>query len=197
MSERIIRPTVGSGTDQVWRTELYSTATKQCTHCGERKAITDMATDRYTRDGYRTVCRQCRAHYDRMRYSANRQSILSQKREYHRANPGIAWAACHRARARRYGLDLTTEYLTPHDVTAQWGDKCVYCQLAPFQEIDHLIPVAAGGSHTLMNVLPCCKECNRLKRWSIDERFIRAFRQSRNSQHRLPALPTTSRGRQP
>ncbi|MGZ4524854.1 MAG: HNH endonuclease [Mycobacterium sp.] len=181
MTERIIRPTPESGTDQVGRTELYSTATKQCTCCREHKAMADMAADRYTRDGYRTVCRQCRADYDRRRYSANRQSILARQREYHHANRGVAWAAGHRARARRYGLCLVTEYLTPDDVIAQWGNKCLYCRVAPFEVIDHLIPVAAGGSHTLMNVLPCCKECNRLKRWSIDERFIRAFRQSRTA----------------
>jgi hypothetical protein len=160
-------------------------------------AMADMAVDRYTSDGHRTVCRQCRADYDRRRYSANRQSMRARQREYHRTNPGVAWAACHRVRAREYGLCLSTDYLTPDDLIAQWGDKCVYCQIAPFQEIDHLIPVAAGGSHTLLNVLPCCRKCNRVKRWSIDELLIRAFRQSRNSQHRLPALAPTARGSQP
>jgi 5-methylcytosine-specific restriction endonuclease McrA len=141
-----------------------------------------MAPDRHRSDGCRTVCKECRAGYDRQR---------------HLVNPGVGWAACHRARARKYGLHLTTDRLTRDDVIAQWGERCVYCQIAPFEVIDHVIAVAAGGSHTLLNVVPCCRQCNRVKRWSIDERLIRAFRQGRNGHATQPTSVATVRRMHP
>ncbi len=40
----------------------------------------------------------------------------------------------------------------------------------------HLICVRVGGTHTLNNVVPCCLDCNTLKRWTVDEQLIRAYR---------------------
>lgn len=188
MTERIIRPATRNGTDQVLRTESHSSATKQCTRGGEQKAIADMAADRHRSDGCRTVCKDCRAAYDRQRYWANRQSILAHQREYQQANPGAAWASGHRTRARKYGLSLTTEYITPADVIGQWGDRCLYCHIGRFEVIDHFMPVGAGGSHTQINVMPCCRKCNGRKRWTFDEWLIRDFRQGKNEHRRLQAL---------
>ena len=43
-----------------------------------------------------------------------------------------------------------------------FGNKCWICG-GPFQEIDHVIPLAKGGLHTLSNLRPSCTYCNRSK----------------------------------
>ena len=61
-----------------------------------------------------------------------------------------------------------------NDLTeAEWQSRleefnyhCAYCN-QPFPErdleIEHMWPVARGGAHTLQNVVPACKPCNRRK----------------------------------
>jgi 5-methylcytosine-specific restriction endonuclease McrA len=43
-----------------------------------------------------------------------------------------------------------------------WGRKCWMCA-GPFQEVDHVKPLAAGGAHALCNLRPACKSCNASK----------------------------------
>jgi len=43
------------------------------------------------------------------------------------------------------------------------GNKCLYCG-GPFEQTDHLIPLARGGAHCLGNLVPSCGHCNFSKR---------------------------------
>ncbi|MGW7175765.1 HNH endonuclease [Streptomyces xanthophaeus] len=38
--------------------------------------------------------------------------------------------------------------------------RCVYCDDAESQEIDHVVPVKSGGSEHWHNLVPACEECN-------------------------------------
>jgi hypothetical protein len=177
MTSAGIRPALnGTDPELVCRTNIESTDTVLCSTCHKNKHLCEMARDRSTKTGHRSQCRECRKYYDRSRYETHRDAILARHREYRKAHPEAAWAADHRRRARSYGLQLVTEVVTPSQLIAQWGDRCHYCP-GPFEVIDHRIPVAAGGHHTVLNVVPCCRRCNQKKRWSCDEQMIREFRQ--------------------
>jgi 5-methylcytosine-specific restriction endonuclease McrA len=65
------------------------------------------------------------------------------------------------------------------EVIKRYGDRCAYCTPGDFESLDHFVPVAAGGPHTLDNVRPSCRSCNSTKYWSDDEPLIREIRQSR------------------
>ena len=56
------------------------------------------------------------------------------------------------------------------------GGKCWYCgmQTTPWEsfEIDHFIPIKAGGMDALDNLVPACEACNRRK----SDRDIEQFR---------------------
>lgn len=58
------------------------------------------------------------------------------------------------------------------------GGRCWYCGcfLHPFRtfQIDHVVPVTAGGATTFDNLVPVCRTCNRRKRDLSLEDF-RAF----------------------
>lgn len=45
---------------------------------------------------------------------------------------------------------------------AYWGDRCWMCH-EPWNSLDHVKPLAAGGPHCLANLRPACMRCNRRK----------------------------------
>lgn len=40
-------------------------------------------------------------------------------------------------------------------------EQCIYCQSAPFQEIEHFVPRSRGGTNDISNLFPACIKCNR------------------------------------
>jgi len=53
------------------------------------------------------------------------------------------------------------------------GQPCVYCA-APFEEIDHIVPIAEGGREVAENLQPICGPCNRRK-WAHSDAFMRDY----------------------
>ena len=51
---------------------------------------------------------------------------------------------------------------------------CFYCkeQFKPAElTMDHLIPIARGGSSNKENLVPCCKACNAKKKYLLPDEF--------------------------
>lgn len=135
-----------------------------------------MAPDHRAKDGLRSICREHRRAYDRARYQNKQDAIRAQQRQYRQENPGRKWFRDYKRRARKYGLAPVGHLLTREAITEYWGDTCFYCPDGTFEQIDHFVAVAAGGHHTIDNVVPCCAACNLWKRWAIDEPAIQLFR---------------------
>jgi 5-methylcytosine-specific restriction endonuclease McrA len=47
---------------------------------------------------------------------------------------------------------------------ATFGNCCAYCGESGDMHMDHFVPLARGGTHTLGNLLPACSRCNLSKR---------------------------------
>lgn len=45
-----------------------------------------------------------------------------------------------------------------------YGGLCWICRSAPYEHLDHVKPLAAGGPHILANIRPACAACNSSKR---------------------------------
>jgi hypothetical protein len=43
------------------------------------------------------------------------------------------------------------------------GFRCAYCDTSKNLTIDHIMPKSRGGGNTWMNLITCCKNCNRIK----------------------------------
>jgi len=60
-------------------------------------------------------------------------------------------------------------------ILAAFNGKCAYCDAAGEMQIEHVVPVARGGTHTADNIVPSCKKCNNsknakeLRSWLQDE----------------------------
>ena len=64
------------------------------------------------------------------------------------------------AARQRKAPALTTKELKA--VFDYYGSDCVYCEM-PATGVDHLVPVAKGGTNGFYNVAPCCGPCNSKK----------------------------------
>ncbi len=67
-------------------------------------------------------------------------------------------------RAERYQLPAT---LTPKEWFATlkyFGWKCAYCQVGPYDCIEHFVPIKQGGGTTRGNCVPACTSCDKKKR---------------------------------
>ncbi len=70
--------------------------------------------------------------------------------------------ANRRARLKGAGGRVTSEEW--QSLVAAVEGKCFYCSNVPFKlTMDHVIPLAKGGLHTISNIVPACKSCNSSK----------------------------------
>ncbi len=149
MSEEATRP-AAHGTDHhtVCETDDKFTA-RVCSKCRETKPLSAFAKDRWKPHGRRGMCALCRVDYDRQ------------------------WGYIRRCRV--YGHHPIVEHFTAQQLVERHGDGCYYCGVGEFECVDHLVCVRDGGPHTRGNTVPCCHQCNQLKRVAIDAPLIRAY----------------------
>lgn len=109
-----------------------------------------------------------------VKYRTKRQQRSVEKKEtlsvYHRQwrqnNPAhlTQYDARRRARERNAPLnDLTLAQW--QEIQAIWDHRCAYCtrRMKGRLDMDHIIPLSKGGSHTASNIVPACRSCNAKK----------------------------------
>lgn len=96
---------------------------------------------------------------NRERYHANPVYEKERSRRYQQANPDKwrQYTAVRRARIGD-GTQATSEH-----IKELMGESCAYCGSCKNIEVDHVIPVARGGTHTPDNLVAACRRCNRSK----------------------------------
>lgn len=90
----------------------------------------------------------------------NQEKIAMQKTGWRAANKERErlYSATRRARKRQNGIFVVTN----KDVSRLLIMPCLYCG-SPSESIDHIIPLALGGTHSIGNLAPSCKPCNLSK----------------------------------
>lgn len=53
-----------------------------------------------------------------------------------------------------------------------YRNTCAYCNTNPYGHIDHIVPVALGGSNDIENLVPACASCNLSKNAKPIEQFL-------------------------
>lgn len=150
---------------------LRAQGLKKCYDCGQVKPLEKFAKAKRSKDGRNPQCKACQAEYyeanrerRRQYYEANRERKLESVRQWAKENPDKVRAknALRRARKRQ----AATEPFTVEDQVRIWGENpvCVYCQERPAEHLDHFVPLALGGEHSLTNATwPACAPCNLSK----------------------------------
>lgn len=90
----------------------------------------------------------------------NSDRVAEQKRAWRESNKEVErlYASVRRARKKANGIFLVTK----KDVKKLLLNSCFYCD-GVATTIDHVVPIARGGSHSVGNLVPACLSCNLSK----------------------------------
>lgn len=108
----------------------------------------------------------------RLRYAAKREQELERKRLYYqqRRKPqdkteiGRFKDREKKSRRRAASIDGTLTAEQWREICARHDSRCAYCGGAPETlEMDHVVALSRGGTHTADNIVPACKPCNSAK----------------------------------
>lgn len=119
---------------------------------------------RYIEDHRSEIVAKQRAYY-----RANRAQFAAKRDEWRRKNPDRfrvqSQVAYQRRRARLAdGPGVSTRDWCRMLARFRWC--CAYCgERRADLQMEHVVPLARGGRHSIGNVLPACPPCNRSK-WS-------------------------------
>ena len=125
------------------------------------------ATERYDVK-YAAECRWAKENPDKKRaqgqrqYQKYRDKIRARHAAWEKANPLKCALRRHRRRAR---LHAANGFATETQVIARieyYGELCYLCG-KKWEAIDHVIPLARGGTNWPANLRPICKSCNSRK----------------------------------
>lgn len=101
---------------------------------------------------------------------ANRAKLRESISKWRSEHPEFTQRKRGKRIARLYAApvnDLTrAEWIA---IKAKYKHHCAYCgKVSKRLTLDHIVPLAKGGSHTAVNVVPACHACNSAKSDSLD-----------------------------
>lgn len=126
------------------RNRSYERERSKAWHAANRDRANQASRDRYWSDPEAARADALR------RYYADKSAVVNRNRT---------------TRVRAYGNDVYQ--VTTRDINrlmARCGDQCVECGSTERLGIDHVIPVARGGRHSIGNLTVLCRRCNSSKK---------------------------------
>ena len=174
---------------------------KACAACGQTKQAQEFSKNKTLKSGLNSSCKECIKARSKIQYQKHLAQRLQDKsvyRETHRADlrekaaeyrkqswdVNKLWRTSNRekirltaARRRARVRGNTIGLVTVRDVKSMLTKPCTYCGNKS-EHIDHVIPLARGGSHSLGNLAPACQPCNLQKNkkfvieWKASKRDI-------------------------
>ena len=96
----------------------------------------------------------------------NKEAYLAKMRAWRKANPEKVQVWVRNRRAKLKGLSGSHTIEDIHALMKSQKGRCVYCRcdIRKAFQVDHIVPVSAGGSNGRSNLQLLCKPCNLDKR---------------------------------
>lgn len=144
---------------------------KTCRICATWRPLKYFGKSRSCAGGRRHECTTCEG---RLAYARNPEACIASTRRTQKKYPERTRARVRRATAKFRGAELA-DRVTHEDIAelvARFNGLCVYCKVAPYEHIDHRIPICRGGKDELKNLAPACRRCNLTKGRLTDEEFM-------------------------
>ena len=166
---------------------------KKCSRCGEVKPISEFYKRKDRLSGYLSICKPCRLPLAKKWHLLNKEKTTEAFRKYRaehidkRHEQSKAWNRTH----SKSHSESNAKYSASHPEVARqitqnrraremaavgvikkeewiallekYDGKCLCCGSKNKIAMDHIVPLIAGGSHTIGNVQPLCRSCNSRK----------------------------------
>lgn len=153
-----------------------SESIKLCRRCSEVKDCREFYVDNSKKDKISTYCKQCTIEKSKLwanENKAKRSQIVTkwknrnieEYRNYHRgyrmANLNKMSEKEARRRCKKRGNGVFV--ITKNELNKLYSTPCYICQSSPSSHLDHIIPLAKGGRHSIGNLAGACASCNLQK----------------------------------
>ena len=129
--------------------------TRTCLECKRTKSIADFINGMFVS----TCCLECR--------TPSLKSKRDSRRNYYKRYPEKKRQESRLRRARKKGADGRITDSEWQDVLIKYDSHCLKCGSVEHITMDHVVPLALGGTHTAANVQPLCMMCNSIKGASV------------------------------
>ena len=160
---------------------------KKCSLCLQIKPLQNFHQDKHNKDGHTARCSSCRNILEnayrndkknntwqsraKPKLTANQLRLNQNAGQRRRNKIRVFYTATQRA--RRFGVAIGK--VSHKEINRLYSSPCFYCGSKDRISIDHVIPLALGGSHTIGNMVSCCQSCNSSKKsklyivWKMSE----------------------------
>lgn len=145
---------------------------RHCRSCGNRRTLELSAANPERRRAVIERFKQrhpgIQGEYVKKYREGKRAILLPKERAWREKNKEKVRMYGHRHTAKRRGAKGHVSCQQIRDRVAFYGGRCWRCR-APYEQLDHVKPLAKGGLHLACNIRPICKSCNQRKRdkWPI------------------------------
>lgn len=92
---------------------------------------------------------------------ANREKRNQYSSEWRKQNKSKKAENAHRRRSRQKQNGVFT--ISPKDMARIYASPCAGCGTHDGISVDHVVPIAKGGRHSIGNLQPLCVKCNQEK----------------------------------
>jgi 5-methylcytosine-specific restriction endonuclease McrA len=98
---------------------------------------------------------------NRSYYARNIDKEIERREKYYQTHKEQSKNKYHvrRARLLNNGIYLVKE----KEIKRLTESNCFYCGAKDSIQIDHIVPISRGGSHSIGNLIPACAKCNLSK----------------------------------
>jgi 5-methylcytosine-specific restriction endonuclease McrA len=127
--------------------------------------------------GYRSSwCKVCKKLYDQTRRAKFSKEVLAERaleRYLRHIADGSHSYRQGKTRARRFGVHVSITLDEWRGLLA--ATHCHWCQIElhpSIRQIDHVVPLSAGGEHTVNNLVGSCANCNLRRKWERQVKYL-------------------------
>lgn len=138
---------------------------KCCSRCSEVKPISDFYRRSLSKDGLQPWCKACTKNHNDERHSSHRLEEARYSHDYRKAHPTSCNEISRRYRNRKKSAGGDYSKTDVAWCLEFFDYKCAYTgnPLGTDYQFDHVVPVSAGGSSNITNLVPCLPAVNLSK----------------------------------